>query len=114
MIEKLISRAFKTRNAAHVRHWKTNSYAAHKALGHFYEDLIEKLDDYVEAYQGTFGTIGETPDDVENITKLIRDDIVWLNENRSKVAKNIPALENIVDEITALHMKTLYKLENLR
>jgi hypothetical protein len=26
----------------------------------------------------------------------------------------VPALENIIDELTALHMKTLYKLENLR
>ncbi len=114
MVEQLIEHGFKARNAAHLKHWKTNSYAMHKALGSFYEDLIELLDKYVEAYQGTFGIIGDVPGDVENVTKLIRDDIVWLNDNRSKVAKNIPALENILDEITALHMKTLYKLENLR
>ena len=86
----------------------------HKALGGYYEGLIELLDKYVEAHQGTFGVVGELPDEVENIIKLIRDETVWLNENRAKIAKNVPALENILDELTALHMKTLYKLENLR
>jgi len=114
MIEKLIARAFKVRNVTHVKHWKTNSYAQHKALGHFYEDLVESLDKYVEAYQGTYGLIGDMPEDVPNIVKVLRDELVWLNENREKVACNIPALENIVDEMTANYMKTLYKLENLR
>ena len=50
----------------------------------------------------------------KNISKIIHDDIIWLNENRSKVAKGVPAIENIVDELTGVHMKTLYKLENLR
>jgi hypothetical protein len=45
---------------------------------------------------------------------MINDDIIWLNENRSKVAKGVSAIENIIDELTATHMKTLYKLENLR
>ena len=114
MVEQLIAHAFKTRNAAHAQHWKTNSYAMHKALGAYYEGLIELLDKYVEAHQGTFGIIGELPGEVENIIKLIRDETVWLNENRAKIAKNVSALENILDELTALHMKTLYKLENLR
>jgi hypothetical protein len=35
------------------------------------------------------------------LQKSIHDDIIWLNENRSKVAKGVPALENIVDELTA-------------
>jgi len=26
----------------------------------------------------------------------------------------VPALENILDDLTALHMTTLYKLENLK
>lgn len=114
MIKELISRAFVTRNASHARHWKTNSFAVHKALGSFYEDLVDLLDKYVEAYQGTFGLVENVAEDVENITKHIRDEIVWINKNRSAIAQNVPALENILDDLTALHMKTLYKLENLR
>lgn len=114
MIEDLIERMFHARNAAHIAHWKTKSYAEHKALGHYYEDVIEKLDDLIEAYQGTFGIIGNVEDQEKSIAKTIHDDIIWLNENRSKVAKGVSALENIVDELTSVHMKTLYKLENLR
>jgi hypothetical protein len=114
MIEELIERLFHARNAAHIAHWKTKSYAEHKALGHYYEDVIEQLDDLIEAYQGTFGIIDGLDEQEKNISKMINDDIIWLNENRSKVAKGVPALENIIDELTATHMKTLYKLENLR
>lgn len=114
MIDKLISRAFKIRNASHVRHWKTNSYAQHKALGNFYEDLVESLDKYVEAHQGTFGLIGDMPEDIPNIIKALRDELIWLNQNRENLSNNIPALENIIDEMTAIYMTTLYKLENLR
>lgn len=114
MIEKLIERMFKSRDAAHIEHWKTKSYAQHMALGDFYEDVIEKLDTYVEAHQGTFGIVGDIKGQENDVAKNISDDIVWLHENRSDITKGIPALENIIDEITGLHMKTLYKLENLK
>ena len=111
MVEKLIQKIFDSRNAAHIAHWKTNSYSKHRALGSFYDNIIDILDQYVEAHQGTFGLIEEKEKD---ISKIIHDDIIWLNENRSDISKGIPALENILDELTGEHMKTLYKLENLR
>ena len=114
MIEKLIEKMFSARDAAHIRHWKTDSYSQHKALGNYYEDVVEGLDKFVEAYQGTFGIIGDVPGEEKDVAKMINDDIIWLNKNRSEVCKGIPALENIIDELTSLHMKTLYKLENLR
>ena len=114
MIEQLIEKLFRARNAAHIEHWKTGSYAQHKALGNYYEDVIGLLDEFVEAYQGTFGLVSDVKGQEPDVAQLIHDDIIWLNENRGKLAKGVPALENILDEITALHMKTLYKLENLR
>lgn len=111
MVEKLIERMFESRNAAHVAHWKTDSYAKHMALGDFYDKIIDILDKYVEAHQGTFGLVKTKEDDV---SKVIHDDIIWLNEHRDEIAQGIPALENILDELTGEHMTTLYKLENLR
>lgn len=113
-IEDLIDKMFESRNAAHIEHWKTKNGEVHRALGSYYDDVIEMTDKLVEAYQGTFGIVGDVDGEVEDVTRLIHDDIIWLNENRSKIAKNIPALENIIDELTGLHMTTLYKLENLR
>ena len=114
MIKDLITKSFKTRNTAHANHWTTDSYAQHKALGSFYQDLIDALDKYVEAYQGTFGQLEQVPDQVDDIIKTLREEMIWLNNNRSNLSKNIPALENILDEMVALYMKTLYKLESMR
>lgn len=114
MIEKLIDQSFKARNAAHARHWKTDSFAQHSALGEFYEDLTAALDKYVEAHQGLFGLVGKLNSDVSDIIATLRDDLVWLNQNRDKVSRNVPALENIFDELTGVYLKTIYKLEHLR
>jgi|TARA_R110002126_G_scaffold57859_3_gene153128 hypothetical protein len=114
MIEELIDKTFKLRDAAHIAHWKTKSYSEHKALGHFYEDVIDDLDKLIEAYQGVFGIVEKIEGEKKDVASEIKDQILWINENRSNIAGNIPALENIVDELTALHMTTLYKLENLR
>jgi len=114
MVENLIEKVFHARDAAHIEHWKTNSYARHQALGEYYDEVVDTLDKFIEAYQGTFGIIGDVTGQEKDVAKMIHDDIIWLNENRSRLAKNVPALENILDELTGLHMKTLYKLENLR
>tara|TARA_R110002126_G_scaffold206998_1_gene354148 strand:- start:262 stop:606 length:345 start_codon:yes stop_codon:yes gene_type:complete len=114
MIEELIVRIFKARNQAHMRHWKTDSYSEHKALGHYYEGIIDKLDQIVETYQGGFGLVEKLPDEIEDAKELVKDEMLWLTKNREKIAKEIPALENLLDDLTGLHMRTLYKLENLR
>jgi hypothetical protein len=114
MIEELIVRMFKARNQAHMRHWSTGSYSEHKALGHYYEGIIDKLDPIVEAYQGGFGLVENLPDSIDDAKKLVQEEMLWLTKNREEIAKNIPALENLLDDLAGLHMKTLYKLENLR
>lgn len=114
MVEQLINKLFAARTAAHIAHWKTKSYSQHQALGHFYDEVIDAVDKYVEAHQGAFGIVGKVEGEQPDIMQVIRDDILWINENRAAIARDIPALENILDEISALHMQTLYKLENLR
>lgn len=105
------------RNAAHIEHWKTESYSAHKALGAFYERVIEKIDDLVESSIGAAGMLGDVPhvDRPEgSILDLLKDEVVWIEKNKPQCCKKISALENIVDEIVALYLQTIYKLENLR
>ena len=117
MIEELIAKVFEARNAAHLEHWRTKSYAKHKALGGFYESAIDLIDELVEAYQGNFGIIGKLPDvgqiHNDDCIKCLSDQVAWIAEHRSHIAQEVDALENIVDEITGLYLKTLYKLENL-
>jgi uncharacterized protein Yka (UPF0111/DUF47 family) len=110
MILELIQRSFDIRNAAHREHWATKNGEQHRALGEFYDGVISGLDKYVEAYQGVFGTVEKSKD----VTERIRKELIWLSENRSMISKEIPALENIIDELCGMYMTTLYKLENLR
>jgi DNA-binding ferritin-like protein len=45
----------------HFFHWATKSYAKHKALGHFYESIIEAADQLAETYFGIYGQITDFP-----------------------------------------------------
>ena len=114
MLDQLIKRTFKARDAAHARHWTTQLNSQHEALGKFYDGVIKALDKYAEAHQGAFGQMGRAPGEVDDTAALLSDELVWLNENRSKISKNMPALENLLDELASIYMKTLYKIENLR
>lgn len=112
-VEETIQRVFAGRNAAHIEHWKTKSYAQHVALGDFYEQAIEILDRFVEARQGLFGVIGEVEGAKKDLVKQLKDDFLALSQQREAVCGNITALENIMDELAGLYLTTIFKLERL-
>lgn len=118
MVEEFIHRLFCSRNAAHLAHWRTKSYAQHKALGSFYEDVIEQADEFVEAYMGASGKIigeFEIPalKPIPDILKYLTAEVNWMNENRVAISGGVPALQNIVDDITNTYLSTIYKLKQL-
>ena len=118
MIEELVKKVFCTRNCVHLSHWRTKSYAQHKALGSFYDKIIDLTDKLVEANMGAAGKVideFEIPaaKPAKDILKHLSEEVAWIDENRSEIASSIPALENIVDEITALYLSTIYKLKQL-
>ena len=49
---------FLARDVTHSVHLNTRSYAKHKALGGFYDKVVDLADDFAEAYQGRHGLIG--------------------------------------------------------
>jgi hypothetical protein len=118
MIVDLIQRVFCTRNCVHLAHWRTKSFAQHEALGSFYDDIIDGIDKLVEAYMGASGSVIDefdvpTTKPAKDILKHLSGEVAWINEHREHIADEIPALENIVDEITAIYLKTIYKLKQL-
>jgi hypothetical protein len=117
MIEELVSHVFALRNAAHLAHFSTKSYSEHKALGKFYDDLIDKIDSIVEAYQGYYGLIGEVrimmmPKD--RIVNTVRTELGWIQTNRDKIAKKNTMIENLIDDLMQTYSTTHYKLVNLK
>lgn len=113
---ELVMRCFEARTAAHIAHLRTKSYAAHKALEEFYEGIVDVADAYAECYQGLYGVITSYPE-VEcahgELTpiKELRE---WLSSSRTELSRGQTELGNLVDEITALCDRTIYKLVNLK
>jgi hypothetical protein len=111
---ELVMRAFHARTNAHVAHLQTTSYAAHKALEEFYTDLIPLTDEFVEAYQGSYGVIEKYPDGFEfadDPEEMVDDFEEWIGDNRKKIGEvSDTHLQNIIDEIVTLARATRYKL----
>jgi hypothetical protein len=111
----LMMELFHARTNAHIMHLGTRSFAAHKALGEFYEEIVGKTDSLAEAYQGRYGLINfpEVPfkreaDAVIMLKGLRR----YIDDNRMMMVPD-SELQNLIDEIVALIDSTLYKLEFL-
>ncbi len=119
MIEQLVSRVFYTRNAAHLAHWKTKSFAQHDALGDFYPAIIDNIDTIVEAFQGYHALIAQVqprpgPMLPNDMVEHLMDEVEWIEENREKIAKDCSAIENLIDNLSGTYMSALYKLRNLK
>ena len=117
MIEILIAKVFATRNAVHLYHWKTKSYAQHVALGDLYEALISNLDAVVECHQGAFNPvkITELPALVlpKDIIKHLEEEVTWIELNAEEICQSIEATENLLANLTGSYFTTIYKLKNL-
>lgn len=117
MIEQLIARAFSARNITHFRHLTSRSYSEHMALGEFYEAIIDAVDSLVECYIGQFGQIEELPSVVHDSTDLIeflREESDWIEVSRDEIANDSAAIGNLIDNVTAIYLRAIYKLENLK
>ena len=118
-IEQLAARSFAIRNATQREHWASKgigSDAKHRALGKFYEAIIDAIDAVIEVDQGMYGLIGDfSVEDVKptDFAKFIRDEAIWIELNRDKFSKCNATLA-LIDDLTAIYLRTAYKLTNLR
>ena len=122
MIGQLVAVLFLGRDLAHREHLRVSgpgSYAKHVALGAFYEDIIGLADDLAEAYQGRHGIIDKIPllgdEGRGEIVATLKGQLSWIETNRfSAIPESDTPLQNIVDEVCAKYLSTIYKLENLQ
>jgi len=116
-IVELVQRVYTDRVLTHLGHWATGSYAVHMALESFYSDVIDPLDDLVEDYQAAFGKMPKVEfkkfETEGDCLPCLKETVKWINKNRKKICRDVTALENILDEISGVYLKAIYKLENL-
>lgn len=114
-VAALIMQLFHARTNAHVLHLRTRSYAAHKALNEFYDDVVGLTDDLAESYQGRYG-IQDYPElpykQESDAVMMLRSLRRYIDENRMMMCEH-SEIQNTIDEIVTLLNSTLYKLENL-
>lgn len=109
---------FLARDVTHSVHLNTRSYAKHKALQKFYENIIDLADGFAEAYQGRHGLIGPislmSAKKTGNIVEFLKDQLEEIEKGRYDVCeKDDTPLQNLIDGIIELYLSTLYKLRFL-
>jgi hypothetical protein len=99
----------------HFMHLSTDSYSAHKALGRYYDRIIDLVDDFAEAYQGRYSKIKKYPEEFHSGTdpiKYLKSLQKFVDESRTDLPTD-SEIQNIIDEISQLINSTLYKLKFL-
>lgn len=106
---------FEARQVAHNLHLKSKNFAEHKALDEFYNGLLERVDEFVETYQGQYGLLGDAEfkvEGVEDAAQYLEDCAKLFAVGRDSLKDS--HLQNIMDEVVALTYRTLYKLKFLK
>lgn len=116
MFEDLAALLFASRDYAHRSHLRTGSYAQHKALNEFYDELTNSLDRLIEAYQGRHSVIEipfiDVPSNM-NPVLVLSEHLKIIEAVRDKAIGEDRPLQNLVDDICTIYLQTIYKLKVL-
>ena len=109
---------FLARDVAHSVHLNTRSFSKHMALNIFYDRIIGAADDFAESYQGRHGLIGpiilHSAKKTANIIEFLEDSLKQIEDSRYEVVdKTDMSLQQLIDNIIEIYLRTLYKLKYL-
>ena len=116
-----ISTLFSSRTQAHIFHLRVTgpgSFAAHKALNEYYDEIIGITDGIAESFQGRYGIIdgykseGTIIEDTAQIVKYFEALCMYVEKNRENLPQD-SYIQNQIDEVVALIESTKYKLSKL-
>ena len=109
---------FLARDVTHSVHLNTRSYSKHVALNIFYDRIIGAADDFAEAYQGRHGLLGpitlQSAKKTTNVIEFLEDSLKQIEAGRYEVCdKSDSSLQQLIDNIIEIYLRTLYKLKFL-
>lgn len=120
ILGQFISTLFASRTQAHIFHLQTNSFAAHKALNEYYDEIIGIADGIAESVQGKYGIITGYSNidllegnDCNEVIKYFMALEMYVDRARQTMPQD-SYIQNQVDEVTALIVSTIYKLKFLK
>ncbi len=118
---QLISTLTASRTQAHIFHWQVEgvgSDAAHRALGAYYDEIVDLIDGLVESVQGRYGiqrgytspaTFKEDGQFLNYFEALAK----YVETIRTKIPQD-SFIQNEIDTVVKLIETTKYKLKNLK
>jgi hypothetical protein len=123
-VTQFFSKLFESREMAHIYHLQVKgdqgSYATHEALGDYYEEIVEILDDTIEVYQGQYGLV-DGYDVIDTKDTKAKDSLTYFEElaeyikhGKKCISDEDTHIHSLIDDIMALIYKTIYKLKFLK
>lgn len=109
---------FHSRTQVHVFHLQTNSYAEHKALNEYYDEIVDLTDGLIETFQGKYGILVDYSnlplqnyqDNMQVVTYFIQlAELVHVMREDFEDSY----LQNQIDNVVELIESTKYKLRFL-
>ena len=115
---EFIGLLFLARDVTHSVHLNTRSYSKHVALNIFYDRIVGAADDFAEAYQGRHGLIGpitlHSVKKTNNVIEFLEDSLKQIEDARYEVVDRTDmSLQQLIDNIIEIYLRTLYKLRFL-
>ena len=116
-----VAHLFLAREMAHRAHLRTTgrgSFAAHEALGQFYDAVVPLADSFAEACQGEYRELLDIPlldNEYEGeIVDVLEQIKAWIQDNQDEIVpRDQRALQNIIDDTVKLFQQTVFKLHFL-
>ncbi len=103
-----------------MMHWSATRYSTHQALGEFYDELSDNIDQFVEEFQGRYQLLNlKSAISSFEASDLLPDKYLELargNVEAIRRAEGFPqdsSLQNVVDELVGSIDRTVYKLRFL-
>lgn len=122
IVVKFFSKLFESKEMAHVYHLRVKgeegSYSDHIALGHYYEEVPDLIDELIEVYMGQYDVI-EGYDIIDTGVSRDLDPLEYFmgisefikSEKYRAIPKEDTHLHSIIDMITSLVYRLTYKLK---
>jgi hypothetical protein len=117
---QFVSTLLASRTQAHIFHLQTPSFAAHKALNEYYEEIVDIVDGIVESYQGKYGIITgygnvalQEYQSCEGIIAYFTTLCMYVEKSRQMLCQD-SYIQNQIDEVVALINSTIYKFRFLK
>lgn len=118
---QLISTLLASRTQAHIFHWQVQgigSDAAHRALGAYYDEIVDLVDGIVESMQGRYGiqrgyTSPASFKEDGQFTTYFEALSKYVEAIRTKIPQD-SYIQNEIDTVVKLIETTKYKLINLK